>query len=65
MEVNRMKGSLDLDKFLNLIEKIYKNKSNIIRLKNDLSKMKLKEMDSASFEEYIAKNYDKNGVIKK
>ena len=65
MEVNRMKGSLDLDKFLNLIEKIYKNKLNIIRLKNDLSKMKLKEMDSASFEEYIAKNYDKNGVIKK
>ena len=65
MEVNRMKGSLDLDKFLNLIEKIYKNKSNIIRLKNDLSKMKLKEMDSASFEEYIAKNYDKNGFIKK
>jgi hypothetical protein len=65
MEVNRMKGSLDLDKFLNLIEKIYKNKSNIIRLKNDLSKMKLKEMDSASFEEYITKNYDKNGVIKK
>ena len=65
MEVNRMKGSLDLDKFLNLIEKIYKNKSNIIRLKKDLNKMKLKEMDSATFEEYIAKNYDKNGVIKK
>ena len=65
MEVNRMKGSLDLDRFHELIEKIYKNKSKTYKLKKDLNKMKLKEMDSISFEEYISKNYDKNGIIKK
>ena len=65
MEINRMKGSLDLDQFHNLVQKIYKNKLNTNKLKKELDKMKLKEMELKEFEEYIQKYYDKKGIIKK
>ena len=65
MEINRMKGSLGLEQFHDLIEKIYKNKSVTIKLQKELNKMNLKEMELKDFEDYIQKNYNKDGIIKK
>ncbi len=64
-DVNRMKGSFDLDYFYNLVSKIYKNKKNTLKIKKLLNSKKLTEMSREDFEKYIKKNYSEKGIIKK
>ena len=63
-EVNRMKGSLELNEFYQLLENILKNKKNTMTLKKIIEKEKLVDMSKEEFEKYLEDNFDENGIIK-
>lgn len=64
-EVNRMKGSLELNEFYKLLENILRNKKNTMILKKIIEKEKLVDMSKDEFEKYLEDNFDENGIIKK
>ena len=64
-EVNRMKGSLELNEFYKLLENILRNKKNTMLLKKIIEKEKLVDMNKDEFEKYLEDNFDENGIIKK
>ena len=64
-EVNRMKGSLELNEFYKLLENILRNKKNTTILKKIIEKEKLVDMSKDEFEKYLEDNFDENGIIKK
>ena len=64
-EVNRMKGSLELNEFYKLLENILRNKKSTMTLKKIIEKEKLADMSKDEFEKYLEDNFDENGIIKK
>lgn len=64
-EVNRMKGSLELNEFYKLLENILRNKKSTMILKKIIEKEKLVDMSKDEFEKYLEDNFDENGIIKK
>ena len=64
--VNKMRSNLTLDEFYDIIEKIYKNRDNAENFADELKKFNdFPEIKKKDFDEYIEKNYDQNGIIKK
>ena len=64
-KVNALKNTLTIDELYNLIEKIRNNKKNTMKLLDQIFNKKLKPTEKKPFDEYIKKNYSKDGVIKK
>ena len=64
-EVNRMKGSLELNEFYKLLENILRKKKSTMTLKKIIEKEKLADMSKDEFEKYLEDNFDENGIIKK
>ena len=64
-DVNRMKLALTIDEFYNVIEKIYMNKNNALKLFEEFKTLdKIPEMPKKEFDDYVEKNIDEDGIIK-
>ena len=64
-KANALKGSLTLEELYKIISLILKNKKKTKKIKNAIVNNKIKEMTKEDFDNYIKKNYDRYGEIKK
>ena len=64
-KVNALKNTLTMEELYNLIEKIRRNKRNTKKIFDKIINKKLKPIEKDIFDDYIKKNYSKDGVIKK
>ena len=63
--VNTMKGQKSLNELYQLCGLILKNKAKTKRLEKIIRNKKLIEMNKKDFDDWVKKNFDKKGIIKR
>jgi|TARA_B110000483_G_scaffold171970_1_gene203546 hypothetical protein len=64
-KINALKGTLTMNELYYFIEKIRNNKKKTKSIFDKIINNKLKPVEKERFDEYIKRNYSKDGLIKK